>query len=205
MTDPANPGLGSDPSPLAARKDMLRRHAKAGRDAIPEEERRQAAAALVRHAAAWPGPAPRVVSAYLPIRSEIDPLPLARALAGADGLLALPVVTGPSHALIFRRYGPEDTLIENGFGTRAPAPDAPELRPDLLLVPLLAFDRAGFRMGYGRGHYDRTLAGLRAAQGDRPVRAVGVAFAAQGVDAVPHDDYDQRLDAIVTEEGWIWP
>ena len=91
-------------------------------------------------------------------------------------------------------------MVEETFGTRAPMPDAPEMEPDLLIVPMLAFDRSGFRLGYGGGFYDRTLERLRSM---KPVTAVGVAFAGQEVAYVPHDDLDQPLDWIVTEREAI--
>ena len=137
---------------------------------------------------------------------EIDVRPLLLHLHGAGHPICLPV-TGPRGTMLrFRRWEPDMILASGVFGTREPPGDAPELVPDLLLVPLLAFDAAGWRLGYGGGYYDRTLAALRAesrAEG-RPkggAVAVGVAYAGQRVDAVPHGPHDERLDWIVTEEA----
>lgn len=142
-----------------------------------------------------------VVAGYRPIRSEIDPTPLMLALYAAGHRLAVPVIEGPGKPLRFREWHPEAAMTEGPFGV--PVPVAGCWRePDLLIVPLLAFDRMGWRLGYGGGFYDRTLAALRAR---KRVRAVGFAYAAQEVEAVPHDEGDQPLDAIVTERGVIRP
>jgi len=139
-------------------------------------------------------------SGFLPIGSEVDVRPvLARFLKiGID--ICLPVVAAKDQPLVFRRWREGDPMVEETFGTRAPMPDAPEMEPDLLIVPMLAFDRSGFRLGYGGGFYDRTLERLRSM---KPVTAVGVAFAGQEVAYVPHDDLDQPLDWIVTEREAI--
>ena len=140
-----------------------------------------------------------IVSGYAPIRSEIDILPLMTELAGRGHRLCLPVIAGPGRPLIFREWTPGCEMAEGPFGARVPA-KGERLEPTLLLVPLLAFDRRGYRLGYGGGFYDRTLERLRAA-GD--VRAIGVAYAAQEMETVPIEPTDQRLDAIVTEAGVI--
>ncbi len=137
-----------------------------------------------------------VVSAYWPIGSEIDPRPLMTHLHEHGHPMALPVTPARGHPLAFRAWRPDDTLEAATFGTRAPLPFQPELTPRVLIVPLLAFDRAGYRLGYGGGYYDRTLARLRESG---PVLAVGVAYAAQEVAAVPRDGGDQPVDWIVTE------
>ena len=142
---------------------------------------------------------PRIASAYLPMRTEIDPLPLLGAIFSAGVSTALPVVPGKGVALHFRRWHPGDATVEAGFGTREPSPASPLVDPDLLLVPLLAFDAEGYRLGYGGGYYDRTLARLRASP--NAVTAIGIAFAEQEVDDVPHLDYDQRLDGVLTPSG----
>lgn len=140
------------------------------------------------------------VSGFLPIGSEIDTRPVMRRFLEKGSDICLPVVLGKDRPLVFRRWREGDPMVEEAFGTQAPAPDSPEIEPDLLLVPLLAFDRTGFRLGYGGGFYDRTLAKLRAT---KPVLAVGVAFAGQEVAYVPHDGLDQQLDWIVTEREAI--
>ena len=135
-----------------------------------------------------------VVSGYWPMRDEFDVRPLLGALHERGHPCALPVVVGPGQALAFRAWSPGDTLVEAAYGTQAPAKDASSLTPELLLVPMLAFDDRGYRLGYGGGFYDRTLAGLAA-----PI-AVGCALEAQRVDALPIDAHDRRLDWIVTEK-----
>jgi 5-formyltetrahydrofolate cyclo-ligase len=145
-------------------------------------------------------PAGIPVSAYWPLEEELDPRPLFLELHHRGHPVGLPVILGKGRPLLFRRWHPEAALVRGAFRVMTPPADAPELVPTLLLVPLLAFDRAGYRLGYGGGFYDRTIAGLRAA-GD--VLAVGVAFAAQEVAAVPSDDTDQPLDWIVTDREAI--
>ena len=142
-------------------------------------------------------PALEVVSGYAPIRTEIDPMPAMGALAEEGMTLCLPVVAGKGLPLEFRRWSPGDPLVPGAFGAMIPERDD-RVEPDLLISPLLAFDALGFRLGYGGGFYDRTLARLR---GVRRTYAVGFAFAAQQVDAVPRDATDQPLDAVVTERG----
>lgn len=161
-------------------------------------------AALLRAADRALNARPRVVSAYHPMRTELDPLPLLQSLAERGFATCLPVVGGRDSPLLFRAWSPGAPTVAAGFGTRQPPPDAAVAVPQLLLVPLLAFDRRGFRLGYGGGYYDRTLQALRALPGvgqEGAVLAIGVAFDEQEVDAVPHLDYDQRLDGIVTPSG----
>jgi 5-formyltetrahydrofolate cyclo-ligase len=129
---------------------------------------------------------------------ELDPRPLMRALHEAGHGVCLPVVVERAAPLVFRAWTPETALLPNVFGTSAPPADAPRARPDVLLVPLLAFDRAGWRLGYGGGYYDRTLRELRS-HGD--ALAVGFAYAAQEVEALPREPFDEPLDWIVTEIG----
>lgn len=144
--------------------------------------------------------APASVSAFWPMGDEIDVRPLIHRLADAGYRVGLPVMEGRDKPLRFRRWRSDMDLVDGGFGTRIPPDDAPEIMPAALIVPLLAFDRQGYRLGYGGGFYDRTLAQL-SARG--PVLAVGVAFAAQEVEAVPHDTHDMPLGWIVTEQGAI--
>jgi 5-formyltetrahydrofolate cyclo-ligase len=136
----------------------------------------------------------RILSGYMPMRSEIDPLP---AMAAHQGPVAVPVIEGKGLPLRFRAWTPGARMVEGAFKALIPA-EGDWLVPEVLIVPLLAFDARGYRLGYGGGFYDRTLAGLRA-QG--PVRALGFAFAAQEVEALPTDAFDQPLDAVVTEKG----
>ncbi len=141
------------------------------------------------------------VAGYLPIRSEIDPRPAMLALAGLGYRVAVPVVEGSGRPLAFRRWTPGVATERGAFGVEVPVAGAPE-EPDVLLVPLLAFDPRGHRLGYGGGFYDRTIAALRD-RGD--VHALGFAYAAQEVPAVPDSATDMRLDGIVTEAGLMRP
>ena len=140
-----------------------------------------------------------IVSAFWPMGDEIDPRPLMERLHAAGIPIGLPVVVAKGAPLLFRRWRPGTRLVPGGFKTEVPSPDEPELTPNLLIVPLLAFDREGYRLGYGGGFYDRTLAMLRGAGG--AVNAVGFAYAGQEVEVVPHADYDQRLDWLATERS----
>ncbi|WP_142848777.1 5-formyltetrahydrofolate cyclo-ligase [Telmatospirillum sp. J64-1] len=141
------------------------------------------------------------VAAYWPMGDEIDPRPLMEWLHGRGCVVALPVVEARGQPLEFRLWRPGDLLEAGNHGTQHPSGAMPSVTPSLLLVPLLAFDRQGWRLGYGGGYYDRTIAALR--DRDVPLRTVGIAYAAQEVEAVPVDGYDQRLDAVVTDETVI--
>ena len=141
-------------------------------------------------------PGVKCVSAYWPIRDEADTFPLLRALADAGFATALPVVRG-GQPLLFRAWSPGDSLVKASFGLSEPEPQQPAVEPDVLFVPLAAFDRRGHRIGYGYGHFDATLERLRES---RPVLAVGVAFSCQEIPEVPDEDHDQRLDFVITDE-----
>lgn len=141
-----------------------------------------------------------VVSGFLPYRTEIDVLPLLALLASTGCTTALPVVMGKGQPLVFRAWMPGAETVPGVWNIPMPPETAAEVLPDTLLVPLLAFDRAGFRLGYGGGFYDRTLDRLRAL---KPITAVGVAFAAQEVGVVPRGAHDQHLDWIMTETETI--
>ncbi len=138
-----------------------------------------------------------VVAGYWPLSGEMDVRVLLSHLHGEGFVCALPVVTAPDSPLLFRRWAPGAALERGRFGTRHPGPEEPDLRPDVVLAPLLAFDALGYRLGRGGGYYDRTVGTLR---GDGPLLAVGIAYAVQQVDSVPHSGQDQRLDWVVTEE-----
>ena len=145
----------------------------------------------------------RIVAAYRPQGSELDPLPVLEAILGFDPGFAtpvLPVALDKTSALSFRHWNPQDRLVPDAFGIPSPPPSAPVLVPNLVITPLLAFDRKGGRLGQGAGHYDRTLANLRKA---RPVFMLGLAFSGQELDAIPQERHDQRLDAILTETEYI--
>jgi 5-formyltetrahydrofolate cyclo-ligase len=187
-------------SSSATTKTELRRQALARRDALPAAERQQAAETVAARAfpvAVAPG---TIVAGFMPMKSEINPLPLLRALAGAGARLALPAVAGQGKPLIMRAWAFGEPLAAGVWGIREPEPAAPEVAPDILIVPLLAFDRAGQRVGYGAGYYDRTIVALRAKQA---VLAIGLAFAAQEIAAVPATPHDAPLDLVLTEREVI--
>jgi 5-formyltetrahydrofolate cyclo-ligase len=145
-----------------------------------------------------------VVTGYIPFRDELDPRPLLLALEERGFRLAAPAIVERDKPLVFRQWDVHAALAPGrfGFGIPEPSADSPVVEPDLLLVPMLSFDRRGHRLGYGRGYYDRTLALWRAR---RPIVAAGLAFAAQEVLSLPIGGDDQRLDWIVTEAGLIRP
>lgn len=178
-----------------ARRKAAHQAARAGGGGAAEAARDRFLAADMHRTPGGRG-AP-VVSGYRPIRSELDPTPLMLALADFGCRLCVPVIEGRRLPLRFREWTPDTRMQPGPFGAQVPA--AGEwLEPELLIVPLLAFDAAGRRLGYGGGFYDRTLARLRA-KGD--VLAAGFGYAAQEVDEVPADETDQLLDAVITEAG----
>ena len=142
----------------------------------------------------------RVVAGYHAVGSEMDPRPLLRRLARSGAAIALPAAAQRDAPLIFRAADHPETFIADAFGIPAPPPGAPVLIPDLVIVPLLAFDRRGGRLGQGAGCYDRTLRALRERGA---VFALGLAFAGQEIDRAPTTPDDEALDAILTETGYI--
>ncbi|HEX7883003.1 MAG TPA: 5-formyltetrahydrofolate cyclo-ligase [Afipia sp.] len=181
-------------------KNDFRRGALAQRDALGVEARADAAKTIA--AVSLPVELPRgaIVAGYSPINSELDPFPLMQALAAKGAVLALPVVIAREHALVFRVWEPQEGLVRGPFGIFQPSSDADEVDPDIVLVPLAAFDRAGHRIGYGRGYYDRTLQDLRAM---KKITVIGVAFAVQEIETVPRLPHDEQLDCVLTERGLI--
>jgi 5-formyltetrahydrofolate cyclo-ligase len=179
-------------------KKTLRAQALARRDGLDPAFRAAVSAGLV-DAAGAPGIAPgTVVSGFWPIRSEIDPRPLLEALARQGAVLCLPAILDRT-TIVFREYSPGMALSDMGFGTSGPGRDAAVLDPQLMLVPLAAFDAAGNRIGYGAGHYDRAIARLHA-RGMFP-RLIGLAFDCQRVETVPAEPHDAPLGEILTESG----
>jgi 5-formyltetrahydrofolate cyclo-ligase len=159
--------------------------------------------AAVRAAALMPSPviAPGfIVAGYRAWGGEIDPWPLMARLAACGAALALPVALDRDSPLRFRAWTEGDALAPDAFNIASPVEAAGEVDPDLVIAPLLAFDRAGGRIGQGGGHYDRTLAALRAR---RPVFVLGLAYAGQELAEIPIEAHDQRLDAILTEKAYI--
>ena len=181
---------------IAAEKFALRKAMLAQRAAILPVMRDAAAAALARFApdlALLAGDA--MLSGFCSFRDEIDTMPLLEALAALGHPLALPCVEGPH--LVFHTWRPGDRLVTGRYGMPEPVADTPVVQPGLMLVPLLAFDRAGHRIGYGGGFFDRVLA-------DNPsAMTVGLAFGLQEVANVPTEPHDQPLDMVLTEAGLI--
>jgi 5-formyltetrahydrofolate cyclo-ligase len=174
-------------------KRALRQAATASRDGLDAAAAGHALAVHVLRDV--PPPPGAVVSGFWPMAGEIDLRPLLHALHERGNLVALPVTPRRGEPLTFRAWQPGDVMVPERFGTLRPVGE--ELRPDMLLIPLLAFDAAGGRLGYGGGFYDRTLPLL-------PGRfRLGCAFTAQQVDEVPVGPYDVRLDAVATEDGII--
>ena len=181
-------------------KAQLRASAFARRDALPADERAAAAEAI----AARPFPVTittgMIVSGFSPMKTEINPLPLMRKAAQLGARLALPAIAGRGRPLIMRAYAFGDELARGQWGIREPKAEAPEVAPDILIVPLAAFDRAGHRIGYGAGYYDVTINAMRA---KKKVIAMGIAFAAQEITSVPATERDARLDFVLTEREVI--
>src|SRR5258708_3984311 len=188
--------MSDSSTPISVDKSTLRAAALAARDALSSEHRAAAAEAIAERGLPveiMPG---AVVAGYSPIRSEIDPTPLLRKLAAPGVQLALPAIMAGNQPLKFRSWAFSDRLRRGRLGILEPPPDAAELVPDVLLVPLAAFDRLGHRIGYGAGHYDRTLQQLREL---KAITAIGLGLAAQEVEAVPALLHDVALDYVLTE------
>lgn len=182
-----------------ALKAKLRSERLAARDALSVEERIEKSMAIAEAGGSLidlqPG---EEVSGFFPIKSEVDVRPLMQQLRNRGARLAVPIVMD-KHTIIFRELLPGAPVVSTGFGTFGPGEEARIVDPDVMLVPLAAFDRAGHRIGYGAGYYDRAISRLHA-QGRQP-RLIGVAFDCQEIDIVPAEDHDVALDAILTESG----
>jgi 5-formyltetrahydrofolate cyclo-ligase len=183
----------------ASAKTMLRLALKDQRKALaseaPDAGERAAGHVPAERIGGW-----SVVAGYRSRGHEVDPVPLMTCLAAAGAQLALPVALAKDAALEFRAWSPGDPLKPDAYNIPSPIAEAPIVRPDLIIVPLMAFDRVGGRMGRGGGHYDRTLAALRA---EGRLFALGLAYAGQEVAQVPREPHDQLLDAIATEKAYI--
>jgi 5-formyltetrahydrofolate cyclo-ligase len=184
------------PDPLDAQKTALRESARAVRNAVTPAERAADAARMAQMPLPFRAATPSIVGGYHPTAREFDCLPLMERLAREGWTLALPAVMGDA-PLLFHRWRFGEALMRGQRGIMQPA-GGETVRPAMLLIPLLAFDAQGYRLGYGGGHYDRTLEVLRAAG---PVLAVGVAFDAQEVAQLPVGPHDQRLDWMLTPSG----
>lgn len=177
-------------------KADLRATALAKRDALTGEQRSAAALAIAERGLPFELAPGTVVSGYSPIRNEIDPTPLMLKFAAQGARLALPTVTARGQSLIFRAWSPNARMVLGSLGIPEPSPAAAEVVPDLMLVPLAAFDRLGHRIGYGAGHYDHTFAHLRKS---KAVTGIGLGFAVQEIEAVPALAHDVALDYVLTE------
>ena len=192
----------SDATPTEQTKAALRTAALARRDTLPPAERAAAAAAIAGRAFPVPITAGMIVAGFSPMKakSEINPIPLLRKLSDAGAQLALPAIAGRGHPLIMRAWHFGAPLKAGQWGIFEPTPEAPEVVPDILIVPLACFDRAGHRIGYGAGYYDLTINALRA---KKQVVAIGIGFAAQEIPRVPATERDARLDLVLTERETI--
>jgi 5-formyltetrahydrofolate cyclo-ligase len=179
-------------------KAGLRAEAHKKRAAIYSDARAEAARAAAAHFFSGVELAPgEIVAAYWPIRDELDCRPVLTRLVDSGQPVCLPVVIGDGEALELRLWAEGEPLYPSGFGTLAPPEGAPVVEPDVILMPLLGFDREGMRLGYGGGYYDRTLTIL-----SKPPRLVGYAFACQEIERIPREPHDIPLDAVVTEAGY---
>jgi 5-formyltetrahydrofolate cyclo-ligase len=179
-------------------KEILRNEARARRAKLAAAAP-DFALSIARFGEVLPIEADAVVASYWPIRDEADPRALAAALAARGHPIVLPVIGVPDAALSFRPWRDGELLSPNRRGIHEPRAYLDAVAPQVMLVPLLAFDPDGVRLGYGGGYYDRTLAELRA---NGHIVAIGVAYAGQEVAKLPHDAHDQRLDGVVTERGF---
>ncbi len=192
--------MGDNQRATAEAKIALRDAAKTRRAALSAAARHDASAAVAGHSLDFLGalPAGTCVGGFMPIGEEISPLPLMARLAANACSLALPVMRGKTEPLEFRSYRLGDALASAVWGIREPLPGTDVVQPDIVLTALLAFDDMGYRLGYGGGYYDRTIRALRRI---KKLIVIGLAFDEQRVDAVPHLEYDERLDWILTPSG----
>lgn len=170
------------------------------RASLSAEQATRASHAVAEILLAFPGlEAARVVAGYFPIRHELDILPALNKLHRKGHGTALPVIRHIQSPLEFHRWKPGETLVKSALfkSVWEPSPSSPILVPDIILVPLVAFDRKGFRLGYGSGAYDRTLAA------SPNVVTIGIGFAFQEAEALPHISFDQRVDYVITEKEII--
>ena len=193
----------TDDQSIAAAKKLARKAAGDVRKAAHELLKARAAQSLVDHGLDFAGELTgKTVSGFIPYLSEIDTRALLSALGARGCETCVPVVIENNTPLEFRVWAPGEPTVPGRWGIPVPPDGSPVVDPDVLLVPMLAYDISGYRLGYGGGFYDRTLEKLRAM---KPVTAIGVAYSAQQVDAVVRGDHDQPLDWILTEKGPLKP
>lgn len=190
-----------EPRDLAALKQELRKSLSSRRLELSADEQQNASLnILARAQEVLSIPQGLVISGYVPIRAEIDIVPVLDCYRQHGHTIALPLVTGSGRPLMFREWKLEDPLKPGAFGVSTPEDSAPELVPDILFVPLLAFDAKGYRLGYGGGYYDRTLRALRQ---NRDIVAIGTAYSFQGPQAIPIHDGDEALDGVLTPDQFF--
>ena len=187
---------------IAALKASLRAQARERRAAAYRATGAQIAAQLSNYLPELYLPSRCVVAGYIQRGSELDPLPALKSLRNAGHHMALPVVTAKNAPLVFRTWAPDDPVAPDAQGLPAPLLSSPEIAPEVVFVPLVAFDGKGHRLGTGAGYYDRTLPGLRAQ--NENLLAVGLAFSVQQERELPHEATDVPLDAVITERGVQW-
>lgn len=185
-------------SEIAETKRALRNEALARRDALSANYRQSAAETIANFPFPAKVPKGAIVSGFFPMKTELNLIPLMRALEAKGAQIALPRIVGRGNPLSMRAWKFGDPLVPGQWGIREPAPDAKEVAPDILLVPFAAFDRRGYRIGYGAGYYDMTIAGLKA---KKKVITVGFGFSAQEIGECPVEPHDQKLDYVMTEAG----
>jgi 5-formyltetrahydrofolate cyclo-ligase len=185
---------------IILQKRALRSRIKTWRSGLEADAAARAADAVAAHGLGFLRlpQKPCVVSGFSSLPDEFRAWPLLRRLHGEGYALAMPVMQGKGLPLVFRAWAPGDAMDKAVWGIAEPKADKPVLEPDIVLVPLLAFDAPGWRLGYGGGYYDRTLRGLRAR---KSIVAIGLAYDESQVDAVPHLDYDERLDWVLRPSG----
>ncbi len=183
---------------IKSQKKELRRQALARRDGLDPHWRIEASLAMADEAGRIDIGPGEVVSGFWPMLSEVDVRPLMFALRAKGARLTLPAILDKT-TIVFRELVRGAELIDMGFGTSGPGPDADVLEPTLMLVPLAAFDDRGHRIGYGAGYYDRAIARLQA--GPRPPRLIGIAFECQRVERVPDQPHDVQIPEFLTERG----
>jgi len=185
---------------IILQKRALRSRIKTWRSGLEADAAARAADAVAAHGLGFLRlpQKPFVVSGFSSLPDEFRVWPLLRRLHGEGHALAMPVMQGKGLPLVFRAWAPGDAMDKAVWGIAEPKADKPVLDPDIVLVPLLAFDATGWRLGYGGGYFDRTLRGLRAR---KSIVAIGLAYDESQVDAVPHLDYDERLDWVLRPSG----
>ena len=180
-------------------KAQLRKEMMSKRETLPRQLRLDAARRVAEHGLPKElNGGPSIVSSYWSIGAELDPGQLERRLVGEGHRICLPAIQSKASPMKFHLWLKGEPTRERKWGIHEPLPTAPEVDPDILLVPMLAFDEKGWRLGYGGGYYDRTIQALRKR---KSVVVVGFAYDEQKVDAVPHLDYDERLDWVLTPSG----